>query len=266
MIKKMDIVSKLSQQFVINMLKIIDKKGSADKPLVIELDPTEACDLACPGCVSEDIMKTKNRFTNERLLRLGEEFFEVGVKGAILIGGGEPLVHPAIGKFMEYLGEHDIHLGITTNGTSMHRYLETIAKYSSWTRVSMDAGTDATFNRLRPTKSGKSKFEKVVNNMRGFAKIKKGKLGYSYLIRTEADGFGIQPNVDEIYQAAELARDIGCDYFEVKPGYQFVGGIDHALMKHKQGPMENAKEQIARLVELETDTPRFFSRVVQFRV
>jgi MoaA/NifB/PqqE/SkfB family radical SAM enzyme len=252
--KKMNLIPKLHQEFVINKVRSIDWSVGSDSPLIIELDTTEACDLACPGCISEDIMKTQNRFTNERLLRLGQEFYENGIKGVILIGGGEPLAHPAVGSLIQYLGEHDIHIGITTNGTFINKYLEQIAQYSNWTRVSMDAGTDGTFKLLRPSKGGKSKFDHVIKNMIALAKVKKGKLGYSYLIQTEADGIGSFSNVNEIYEAAKLARDIGCDYFEVKPSYQFRDNVDHALVKHNTILMQQAKEQIARLDELATDS------------
>lgn len=251
--KKMNLVAKLYQNTVLKQIEEINWSEGSKYPLIVELDTTEACDLACPGCISEDIMKTSNRFSNERLLQLGKEFYECGIKGVILIGGGEPLAHPIIGEFIEYLGTHDIHIGITTNGSFIRRYLDKIAEYSSWTRVSMDAATDETFKLLRPSKGGKSKFNYIIKNIEMLAKVKKGKLGYSYLIRTEADGVGIGENTSEIYHAAKLARDIGCDYFEVKPSYQFRNGIDHALIKHDIYLMQQAREQIARLDELVTD-------------
>jgi len=252
MTKKMNIINKLQQEFVVDKIKKTDWKIGASNPLVVELDTTEVCNLACPGCISEDMLETKNRFSDKRLMQLGEEFNAVGVKAVILIGGGEPLAHPRVGEFMNYLGENDIHIGITTNGTLIDKYLDVIAKYSNWTRISMDAGSDEMYNKLRPSKDGVSKFHKVVENMRELAKIKKGKLGYSYLIRTAADGFGLESNIHEIYDAAVLARNIGCDYFEVKPSYQYADGIDHALVKHSKEDMDKARIEINRLDELET--------------
>jgi len=67
---------------------------------------------------------------------------------------------------MKYLGENDVHLGITTNGTLIDRYMDIIAPFSSWTRISMDAATEETYNRLRPSRNGVSKFNHVVNNMK----------------------------------------------------------------------------------------------------
>jgi len=249
----MDLTEKVYQRFVYEKINDTDWSKGTSAPLVVELDTTEACDLACPNCISADVMETQNRFSNDRLLKLGREFYQAGVKAVVLIGGGEPLAHPAVGEFMEYLGEHDIHIGITTNGTFIRKHLDVIAKYSRWTRVSMDAASEELFGMLRPSKTGKSRFAFIVENMRMLARIKKGKLGYSYLIQTEADGPGMVSNVHEIFQAAELAKNIGCDYFEVKPSYQYRDGVDHALMKHDQSLMQYARDQIERLDELETD-------------
>lgn len=253
MSKKMDIVTKLYQNFVVEKIKNTDWSQGTTNPLIVELDPTEACDLACPGCVSEELMVAANKFPSDRLLQLGKEFKETGVKGVILIGGGEPLAHPAIGKLMQYFGENDISIGITTNGTFINRYIDIIAEYSSWTRVSVDAASSQMFLKLRPSKGGKSKFATVIENMQMLAKIKKGKLGFSFLLRTEAEGTNITSNIHEIYDAALLAKEIGCDYFEVKPSYNYKNNAVHSLVKHNPSKMEEAKKEISRLDDLITE-------------
>lgn len=235
--------------------------GYKAHPLVVELDTTEVCNLACPGCISEDLVSNATSFSHARLLEIGRELYNFGVKAVILIGGGEPLAHPAAGELIHFLGTHDIHIGITTNGFFIPRYLNEIANYASWTRVSMDAATSETFFKLRPGKDGKSKFEEIISAMKDLAKIKKGALGFSYLIRTEADGFGIHSNIHEIYDAAILAKNIGCDYFEVKPSYEYSGGIAHALVKHNRERMQEAKKEIARLGELETDNFKIITAI-----
>ena len=253
MVQKMNILDKLNQEFVIRKIKDTDWMEGSSAPLVVELDTTEVCNLACPGCISEDLVNNKTSFSHERLLEIGNEIYEAGVKAVILIGGGEPLAHPAVGELISFLGKRDIHIGITTNGTFINKYIDVIAKYSSWTRVSIDAATSETFGMLRPTKDGKSKFDYIIDNMRKLAKVKCGKLGFSYLIRTEADGFGIRSNIHEIYDAAVLAKDIGCDYFEVKPSYNYAGEQNHSLVKHDSYKMEEARIEIGRLDSLETN-------------
>lgn len=251
--QKMNIIDKLHQDFVIEKIKTTDWNKGSTGPLVVEFDPTEVCNLACPGCISEDLVCNKTSFSNERLMELANELYEIGTKALILIGGGEPLAHPSIGNFMKFLGEHDIHIGITTNGYFIDKYMDTIAKYAFWTRVSMDAATPETFYKLRPAKNKENVFNKIIENMRMLAKVKKGNLGFSYLIRTEADGFGIESNIHEIYDAARLAKDIGCDYFEVKPSYSYANGQDHALVVHSKERMDEAKVEIAKLDSLVDD-------------
>ncbi len=249
----MNLENKLHQDFVLSRIKEYMDGNYSHGPLVVEFDTTETCMMACPGCISEDLVNHSNSFSSERLLELAAEMVEAGVKAVILIGGGEPLAHPAVGEFMQYLGEHDVHIGITTNGVLIDRYLDIIAQYASWTRVSMDAGTSQTFMKLRPPKAGKNYWYRVIDNMKALAEKKAGKLGFSFLIRTEADGFGIESNISEIFMAAELAKEIGCDYFEVKPSYSYVGGQAHALVKHTSERMAEARIQIERLKELETE-------------
>lgn len=251
MSQRMNIVSKLHQPFVVDRIKGDDyHKG----PLVVELDTTEVCNLACPGCISEDLVSNASSFSNDRLLEIAEELYEIGVKAVVLIGGGEPMAHPKVGELIEYFGTHDIHVGITTNGYFIPKYLDLVAEYASWTRVSMDAATKETFDKLRPAKDGSSKFDYIVQGMRDLGKVKKGKMGFSFLIRTEADGFGIESNIHEIYDAAILARDLGCDYFEVKPSYAYAGGRPHALVVHSKERMKEARTEIDRLKDLDTDT------------
>ena len=254
MIKKMNLKNKLHQDFVIEKIKETNWEEGTNVPLIVELDTTEACDMACPGCVSEEMMVANNKLTSGRLMTLGEEFNSIGIKGVVLIGGGEPLAHPAIGQFMNYLGKNDISIGITTNGSFIHKHINAIAKYSNWTRVSMDSATDEMFLKLRPTKGGGSKFHIIVDNMKKLAKVKKGKLGFSFLIRTEIEGPGVVSNIHEIYDAAVLAREIGCDYFEVKPSYQYRKNTVHSLVQHELEKMEQAKKEINRLSELVTDS------------
>lgn len=249
--KKMNIIDKLHQKLFVEHL--VNGKFE-NNPLVVEWDTTEVCNMRCPGCISEDLVSNSTSFSRGRLLEIAQELYDFGVKAVIFIGGGEPLAHPAVGEVIKFLGTHDISIGITTNGFFIPRYMKEIAEYVSWTRVSMDAATDKTFLKLRPAKDGTSKFNEIVDTMKNLAKIKKGRLGFSYLIRTEADGFGIESNVSEIYDAAILARDIGCDYFEVKPSYMYVDGIPHALVQHSAERMNEAKKEIARLHEVETDS------------
>jgi len=253
MASEMNIKDKLLFKDVVERIKETEWDGSSNTgPYVVELDPTAACDLACPGCISEDIINAGGKINNQRLIELGQEFIDIGVKAVILIGGGEPLVHPKVGDLIKLFGENNIQVGITSNGTMIHKHIDVIAEYADWTRISMDAGSKKLFMTLRPSKSGRNMFDIIVNNMTELAKIKKGLLGYSYLLQSPRDGEGVKENLDDLYNAALLAKDIGCDYFEIKPSYAFRGNIPHALMIHEEKFLAKAKEKIELVSELET--------------
>ena len=57
-----------------------------------------------------------------------------------------------------------------------------------------------------------------------------------------------QTNIYEIYEAAKLAKDIGCDYLEVKPSYDDF----HQLVMHSEKDMKVAKAQIEMAKTLST--------------
>lgn len=260
--RTLDLQGKLSQRTISDHLRSIDWNTSSRAPFVVELDPTSMCNLACPDCISGTLLN-KEEIPSERLLALTDEMIGAGVRAVILIGGGEPMMHPAIGGVISKLGEADVKIGITTNGLYLKKYLDLTADYASWVRVSMDAGTNDTFNRIRPSKVGKSMFSTAIRNMEALARIKRGKLGYSFMIFNEGNfGFKgipikrgsldhvkhIRTNVHEIFTAAKLARDIGCDYFEVKPMYD----VNHYAIIQPKELTQIVDEQIAMAKELET--------------
>lgn len=262
MATEMNLTDKLLNPEVLDRISKVDWSGQSEYgPYVVELDPTAACDLACPGCISEDIIAEGGRFSNQRLLEFPSEFSEAGVRAVILIGGGEPLTHPKIGEFMVRCAENDIRVGLTTNGTLIDRHLSEIGEICDWTRVSMDAGSQLMFDKLRPSKSGRSMFAKVVENIVELARIKKGILGYSYLLQSPADGEAVVDNIEDMVSAASLAKEIGCDYFEIKPTYAWRGDVPHALVVHNTDYLERAREKIFELDGLESSDFRILHAI-----
>ncbi|MFF2809024.1 radical SAM protein [Streptomyces sp. NPDC058000] len=213
---RLDLVSKLYQPSGWPRILEAATGTRSSGPLVVDLDPTTFCDLACPECISGKLLN-QGRFTPERLAELAGELVEMQVRAVVLIGGGEPLAHRGTRQVLRVLGEAGIAIGVVTNGTLIKQNLAELAAYASWVRVSMDAGSSETYRRFRPDRKGRSVFDKVIGNMRLLAEAKRGALGYSFLVMTRQEPDGtVVSNHHEVLQAAELAHDIGCDYFETK--------------------------------------------------
>ncbi len=253
------LTNKLQQQSIVQQINSIDWQQGSDAPIVVEFDPTTACNLHCPDCISGELLN-QGAFERERIRDITREMVDAGVKAVILIGGGEPLSHPEIGWIIEYLGKHGVKIGITTNGILINRYMDQIAEYVDWCRISMDAGTAETFQKIRPHASGKSQFELICDNMRELGKRKKGRMGYSFMIYSEGQFANYDPNTivsdgnyytngEEIFLAAQVAKDLGCDYFEVKPMYD----VNHFAIAQADKYVEMIREQVEKAELLASD-------------
>lgn len=226
--RRLDLPTKLRQAALVEPLRQFASGETVAAPVVVELDPTTFCDLACPECISGGILN-RGRFSSARLLELMNEFLDIGVRAVILIGGGEPLMHPVISEVIARLATGGIKVGITTNGTQLGRHMDAVARHAAWTRVSVDAASPQTYARFRPGRRGHNAFSQVIANMRDLASRKQGALGYSYLLMTRYGDSGLilDSNFGDVLAAARLAADIGCDYFEVKPEYD----MEHNLIR-----------------------------------
>jgi MoaA/NifB/PqqE/SkfB family radical SAM enzyme len=248
--RPLSLVEKLKQQTVQDFINKFLWNKSNSAPLVVELDPTTACNLACHDCISANLLN-QGAIEDERLLRLAEEFAEHGVIAVVLIGGGEPMAHPKFGQMVKSLHGSGIKVGITTNGTMIDRYMDECADMTSWLRVSVDAGSDEVFQDFRPHPSGKSQFGLIIDSMKQLAKRKTGLLGYSFLLLSKYDDDGdfLRTNAIDIERAANIAKDIGCDYFEVKPAFDMM----HFLQRQELSVIDIVNKNLKAIHELAED-------------
>jgi MoaA/NifB/PqqE/SkfB family radical SAM enzyme len=246
--ESLNLVDKLYQISIYPKALEVGKGNRLKSPVVVDLDPTTFCDLACPECISKNIIN-QGQFDKDRLITFAEELAASEVKAVVLIGGGEPLMHKSIGSVIEILHSAEIQIGLVTNGTLIHRYLDELATMLSWIRVSMDAATPETHGVFRPSGRETSVFPTIVGNMRKLASRKEGNLGYSFLLlyRTDKRGNVTCSNYHEVFAAGELAKDIGCDYLEVKVMFD----DHHFIIPTPSELLDSLKDQLDALREIE---------------
>ncbi|MES2937892.1 MAG: radical SAM protein [Pseudomonadota bacterium] len=218
--------------------------GNARAPLVVDFDPTTACNFSCPECISADLLN-KDKIPSERIDELMREFAAAGVQGIVFIGGGEPLAHACMPKPIRQAYELGMSVGLTTNGSLIPRHLGTLAECCHWTRVSMDAGSEKTFLIFRPNKI-KNSFNLIVKGMEDLAKAKQGALGYSFVLMNRLEGGKLLSNASEVYEAARLAKSIGCDYFELKP----MLDMHHSLIPFAGRTADVVREELEKATSL----------------
>lgn len=248
--RNLDLTAKVYQQGLFPGVLQVARGGRLAAPLVVDLDPTTVCDLACPECISADVLH-HGQISSDRIVELAGELARSGVRAVVLIGGGEPLLHRSIDRVTRVLHEAGIALGLVTNGTMIGHHLDALAERLDWVRVSVDAGTRETYDRFRPGRRRTGVFPLVVSNMRRYAERKRGRLGYSFLLmqRFAADGSVTDTNYHEVFEAGRLAKEIGCDYFELKA----MLDDDHFTVNQRAEDVAAVQAQLARLRELEDD-------------
>ena len=191
-------------------------------PVSINLDITVACNYCCAHCVDSKILNTNDKFSLEEIYRITKVLSSNGLKSIILIGGGEPALHPQFESIVRSIKSLGVQLGIVTNGSRISRLIKIsdCLNERDWIRFSLDAGSDETFQKIHKPNTKVS----LMDICSGVKHIKEGNdkvsIGFSYIIFYEGcnvNGIKLSDNVDEIPSSVRLAVDFGFDYITFKP-------------------------------------------------
>jgi len=107
-------------------------RGRAKYPLIVELEPLFACNLACPGCgkIQHPASILKQRMPVEQAVGAIEEC------GApmVSIAGGEPLMHPQIDEIVRQLIDRKKFVYLCTNAVLVPRHIDKFrpSPYFTW--------------------------------------------------------------------------------------------------------------------------------------
>ncbi len=202
----------------------LDKNSKLPKfgPAFINLDLTTACSYACPFCVDVKIINNGKFFSYKQMTDSIDVLCQHGLKSVLLIGGGEPTLHPDFGRIVKYLKRKNLQVGIVTNGSFVEKIIAVanVLKKEDWVRLSLDAGTEKTFKALHRPKV-KITLDKICQNVSKLKKLNKNlQVGFSYVITWEGikfDGVKLPSNINEIPIATKLAKKSGFDYISFKP-------------------------------------------------
>ncbi len=147
----------------LSLLRFIDElprlqsiaRGERPTPVTLEIDPTNVCNHHCEWCIeAEYIENDKNTLRRDTLLRVIEEAASMGIRSVVFKGGGEPLLHPAIGEALALAHKLGMRSGIITNGEHIAKWREEILEFATWVRVSLDAGSEEDHQRVHRPRAG----------------------------------------------------------------------------------------------------------------
>jgi len=232
------------------------RAGKPIYPVHLHLIPSDFCQLGCPGCAyrmegysSNQLFRDPVEGNNPKrflpwhiLQRVVADCAVMGTTGLEITGGGEPTMHPRILDLLKLAqDEYGLRTALITNGLTLHKkdLLYRAAK-SAWARISIDAATAATYDRVRPNFQGNpsKNFDKVLANLRSLREMRDA-------ISSPAEcvigaGFVVQrENWREIYEAVRLYRFYGADNVRISGLFTpagdayFSGWKDQALEQER---------------------------------
>jgi MoaA/NifB/PqqE/SkfB family radical SAM enzyme len=229
-----DFGSKLKQHSTVQRLKEYiqwqkDLEGNfssieppVHSPISINLDLTSACNYSCLFCVDSRLINAGKTLALKDIKKLIDTLHVHGLLSVILIGGGEPTLHPDFEAVVETVKDKGIQIGIVTNGSRLEK-IEAIADRlgeKDWVRISIDAAKEGTFKELHHPRTKLTLHQILAKAKKIKEKNPSVSLGYSYVIvwkGVDIDGKRLKPNIQEMPRAVELARKFSFDYVSFKP-------------------------------------------------
>jgi len=232
-------------------------------PGSINLDLTTACNYACDHCIDFDILNGKLKHQFETLLESLGRMIERGLRSVILIGGGEPTLHPKFKEVVAFLKQRNVQIALVSNGSRGQIVHESAGLFTAgdWVRFSLDAGTEDTFQRMHKPKKPVTLGEICSWVPRIREANPALSVGFSFIITWDGamrdSKVPLVANIGEIVRATKLARENKFTYVSLKsiltrhPSGSEV--MDPGAMRDFDQTLEVIRESITAAQAHETD-------------
>ncbi|MBF0183185.1 MAG: radical SAM protein [Magnetococcales bacterium] len=188
-------------------------------PIYMEVALMGACNHRCVFCAVDYIGYQSVRLDHGLLAQRIPEMARLGVKSIMFAGEGEPLLHKQAAEIVTMTKSAGIDVAFTTNCTVLPPgFLEQGLPACSWLKVSINAGTPATYAAIHQTKE--SDFARVIDNMSRMVQARRAG-GFNCTLGAQA--LLLDDNAHEMETLARLCRDeVGLDYLVIKPYSQHL--------------------------------------------
>ncbi len=219
------------------------KRGDWFAPLHMEISLTNVCNQHCTFCYI-DWSHGKIQMNSSTVCQLVRDAKKIGIKSALIAGEGEPTVNKAYLDAIDTAGEVGLDIALNTN--LVHVTSEEIQRFLpklSWMRVSFQSPNKSSYAAIH--RCPEFHFDKAVNNIKEAVRRKKQdnlevKIGIQQVL--------IDENGGTVFDLASLAKELGVDYWVVKPchphdlnksGFKTIGDL-----------VEKFKDQLIRAEKL----------------
>ena len=191
-------------------------------PISLEVGLSSACNHRCVFCAL-DYTHFKPAYLDKTVLFENLKLLiKNGTRSVVYAGEGEPLLHKHFKEIIIKTKEIGLDIGLSTNGMLFNKDIsDSCLQAFTWVRFSLNAGTEELYDKIHnPSKGG---FNDVLQNIAYAVAVKKENrlnttIGVQSLLLNE--------NINEMLALAVKLKEIGADYFTIKPYSQNPNSIN----------------------------------------
>ena len=186
------------------MLSHLDRITGDHRPITADIFLTNYCNNKCPYCTYGrwEMDAGAYAMTIFDFEWYAVRLLQLGVKGFILTGGGEPTIAPDFPRIAEWLEDVGLHSGINTNFNSVRLIRP------DYLKVSLDGWDEDSYEASRGIRA----YEKVRRNIQAYAEWK--------AVQSPSTTLGIQCVVrarEDVTRFYEANADLPVDYIVFRP-------------------------------------------------
>lgn len=203
-----------SHKLIFHPKRVADwKEGKNIYPIELEVGLTNACNHRCIFCAVDYTGYQPTMLDFDLLKENIPVFAQKGIKSIIYAGEGEPLLNKHAPDIINLTKKNGIDAAMSTNGVLLTPELSRECLSSlTWIRFSTAAITDSSYEKIHQCRPGDLKI--VLQNMEEAVRVKRDQkasttIGVQLLL--------LPDNQNEIVEMAKRLKQIGVDYFTVKP-------------------------------------------------
>ena len=185
-------------------------------PIHLELGLTNFCNHNCEFCYAAgskftaDPSRRRVEIDTDRLGEIIREMRSLGVRSTNLVGSGESTLHRDFVQIIAGIRQADVEIGLFTNGSNVKGDIaRAVADHLTFVRFSFTGAGSAVHKRAQ----GADDYLQIISNIdrlvrrRGQAKLPT--IGVQFILTEYSAG--------DLFRAIDMARELGIDYFQVKP-------------------------------------------------
>jgi len=193
-------------------------------PIHLDLGLVNYCNHDCTFCYAKRSMfdsmgVPRQRIEIGRLMEIIEEMAGLGLKSVTLVGSGEPTLHPQTHQIIAGIHERGVEVGIFTNGSGLRPDVnQALVEHCKFVRFSLTGAS----RRVHDIVHANGDYEKILGNICQLVEFRGARrfptLGIQFVLASYS--------AEDVVRGAEQARDLGVDYYEIKPVFPSVGKTD----------------------------------------